>query len=157
MLLMRASGAHENTAIRSRTMARKRAERDIKGAGLCAGLCSFEMTKSVEQKIAALSVYMQVSELVSKEPERLTVDGLLNMLLDDITNRYINDLVKKHGFDDAWHFISSAISTPTPNDFYELIQTIEKGRYVDVYRRVLSQIPVPDTQKELAFAGEDHD
>lgn len=124
------------------------------------GECTFTLTGSNERKLRALSMYMRVVEEVSRpkqDGEPLCFDGLLNTLFDQISDLWIKDLVKKHGFADAKDFIDIACACKDQIELLDIIHKLEKCRYIVTYQKILEQIPIPDPQMGLPFAGEGDD
>lgn len=124
------------------------------------GECIFTLTDSNERKLRALSMYMRVVEEVSRpkqDGEPLCIDGLLNTLFDQISDIWIKDLVKKHGFADSEDFIGIACACKDQMELLDLIHKLEKCRYIVTYKKILEQIPIPDTQMDLPFAGGESD
>jgi hypothetical protein len=127
-----------------------KAEISIKASGEC----TFTLTESNEKKLRALSMYMRVVEEVSRpkqDGEPLCIDGLMNTLIDQVTEQWIKDLVKKHGFMDSQDFVSIACACKDEAELFDIIQKLEKCRYIVMYKKILEQIPIPDKQKDLPF------
>ena len=87
---------------------------------LRAGECTFGITGSNDMMLRALMKYTMMLDTVAiqvGDEEQLTMDGLINFLLDDAINRNIKEIIKRHGFEDR-------------NDFYDSIATCQSGEEV---------------------------
>lgn len=120
------------------------------------GICIFEITETNNKKLKALINYsMMLDSVVSQyddTSECLNADGLINTLIDDITDREIKALVKRHGFESENEFIEVVGACSDGEEVMELVRNAEKKYYKQYHLRILSQIPVDDGQKELPFS-----
>lgn len=124
------------------------------------GICSFEITESNNRKLKALIRYAQMlddvvttyaAESMDAPPDRLNSDGLINSLLDDVTDRQIKALVKRHGFESENEFIELIGACNDGTEVLVLVKNAERKYYKQSHLRILSQIPVDDGQKVIPF------
>ena len=113
------------------------------------GDITFEVTESNEKKLKALSMYSRVLDLIVGGEERLSFDGLLNSLIDEVTDKRIKALKSKHGFDDENDFIDIMCESADPAEALSSIRMAEKLSYRKMKDLILSQMPVLDGQKTL--------
>ena len=118
------------------------------------GVFSFEITESNNQKIHALILYAQMLDLVvtgdpGNDMEHINADGVINELVNDITDRRIKELCKRHGFTGIEEFVDAIGSCEKASDVLAVIQNAEKFYYKRAHEQVLSQIPVEDKQARL--------
>lgn len=118
------------------------------------GVCIFEITESNNKKIHALLLYAQMLDLVvtgdpCNDMDHINADGVINELIDDITDRRIKELCKRHGFTGVDEFVDLVGACENGSDVLAVIQNAEKFYYKNAHRQVLSQIPVEDKQTRL--------
>lgn len=113
------------------------------------GEIAFIVTESNEKKLKALAMYSQVLDLIVGGDEDLSFDGLLNSLIDEITDKRVKSLKSKHGFDDENDFIDIMASSESPGDALASIKMAEKIAYKKMKDSILEQMPVLDGQKSL--------
>lgn len=117
------------------------------------GDITFEVTESNEKKLKALAMYSQVLDLIVGGDEKLSFDGLINSLLDEVTDKRIKGIRAKHGFDDDADVIDILCASDTPKDALASIQMAEKLSYAKMKNKILEQMPVLDGQKSLFGDG----
>lgn len=113
------------------------------------GDITFEVTESNERKIKALAMYSQVLDLIVGGDEKLSIDGLINSLIDEITDKRIKAIKSKHGFDDENDVIEILCSSQDAAAALSSIRMSEKLSYKRMKDSILAQMPVLDGQKEL--------
>lgn len=113
------------------------------------GDITFEVTESNEKKLKALSMYSRVLDLIVGGEESLSFDGLLNSLIDEVTDKRIKALKSKHGFDDENDFVEIMCESADPEAALSSIRMAEKLSYRKMKDLILSQMPVLDGQKTL--------
>lgn len=113
------------------------------------GDITFEVTESNERKIKALAMYSQVLDLIVGGDEKLSLDGLINSLIDEITDKRIKAIKAKHGFDDENDVIEILCGSQDAAAALSSIRMSEKLSYKRMKDSILAQMPVLDGQKEL--------
>lgn len=116
------------------------------------GICSFEITETNNRKLKALINYAMMLDCVVDNEEYLNADGLINALVDKITDSEIKALVKRHGFESENEFVETVGACADGMEVLELVHNAEKKYYKQYHLRILSQIPIDDGQKELPFS-----
>ena len=129
-------------------------EKSIKSSGLC----EFEITETNDRKLKALAVYAQMlDKIVSEDPdaggERLNIDGIINSLLDEVTDRRIKALKSRHGFESESEFVELMLECRDGEQALMIVQNAERTFYKKMHTDILSQIPVEDRQNVLPFDG----
>lgn len=120
------------------------------------GIYSFDITDSNARKLRSLLKYAEmVDEIIEKDPadtgERLNADGVINELLDEITDKRISDLRKRHCFESADEFIDLVGACEDGEDVKTVIESAEMAYYKKYHTNILSQIPEEDRQGKLDF------
>jgi len=119
------------------------------------GVMSFEVTDSNNMKLRALIVYAQVLDYVvsqtEKNAETLNADAVINSLLDDITDKRIKELVKRHGFESDNEFIEVVGACRNAEEALSVIKEAEISYYKASHEHILSQVPFDDKQLKLSF------
>jgi hypothetical protein len=120
------------------------------------GIYSFDITESNARKLRSLLKYAEmVDEVIEKDPsdtgERLNADGVINELLDEITDKRISDLRKRHCFESSDEFIDLVGSCKDGEDVKMVIESAEMAYYKKYHTNILSQIPAEDRQGKLDF------
>lgn len=130
------------------------------------GKFEFEITAENEKRLKAILVYSKVFDLIvfgdyekspettDKAPEHLNDDGVINFVLDDALTKYVKVLQNKHGFADAQEFTDVIGACESGEQVMDIIQRAEKRYYHDMYKGILSQIPLDDGQMQLPFDDE---
>lgn len=127
------------------------------------GDMTFTVTETNARKIKALSMYVRMLDDVAQEcaeaeradpPGLLNLDGLLNALLDDATDRRIAAITKRHGFDGACECVDLLGACRDGAEVRHIVQEAEKIYYKRAHAEILAQIPVDDGQGVLPFVRE---
>lgn len=120
---------------------------------MACGDCTFQITKANEVLLKALAKYSMMLDYVTHadESEQLNIEGLINAILLEGMTRRIKELAKKHCFDTQEDFIDCMSSCKDGEEVAIEIRCSECNFYKKMHDEILSQIPVPDTQKKLAL------
>ena len=118
------------------------------------GVCSFEITENNNRKLKALLKYAEMLDYIAQksaqEPiDSINADGVINELLDDITDKRVKALAKKHSFEDDQDFIDCLGMCENAERAFEIIQNSERAYYRKAHAKILEQIPVDDKQARL--------
>lgn len=114
-----------------------------------AGTVTFIISEPNERALKAITKYMQRTEYLIKPDELITIDGIINYALECAFSARIKDLVKKHGFGSSNDFIDIVCACQDGEEVDRCITEAESVEMRKDYYRILSQIPLPDTQKDL--------
>lgn len=120
---------------------------------MACGDCTFQITTANEILLKALTKYSMMLDYVTQagETELLNIEGLINAILFDGMTRRIKELAKKHCFDTQEEFIDCMAACKDGEEVAIEIRCSECNFYKKMHDEILSQIPVPDTQKKLAL------
>jgi transcription elongation factor Elf1 len=120
---------------------------------MACGDCTFQITMANEVLLKALAKYSMMLDYVTHadETEQLNIEGLINAILLEGMTRRIKELAKKHCFDTQEDFIACMSSCKDGEEVAIEIRCSECNFYKKMHDEILSQIPVPDTQKKLAL------
>lgn len=83
------------------------------------------------------------------EGELLSIDGVINMILDEGLTKKIKDLVKRHGFIDKDQFIDEALAAKDGEEFLDRIKACEAMALKVEHDKILAHMPFENTQKNL--------
>lgn len=119
---------------------------------LSVGECCFDLTGANDMMLKAFMKYalsLDAAAGVSDESETLTIDGVINYLLDDALNRKIKEIIKKHGFEGLSDFYDAISSCADGEEVRAVCVEKEKESVLAMRERILEQIPLEDKQKKL--------
>ena len=125
-----------------------------------AGEFKFEITDGNKRKLHALELYSQAlafkrdGDNPDPDPDKIpmTTDGLINFLLDDITNKWIGFYKTKHGFMDNNEFVEVIGGCADGEKALDVLKKAENRYYRTMCERIASKAPQEDPQQELPFA-----
>lgn len=114
-----------------------------------AGIVSFCITETNEKYLNAITKYLQRTEYILKPDETVNIDGVINDALECAFLSKIKNLTKKHGLSNEKDFVYMINTCKDGKEVCSFIQEAEANEMKRDYDKILSQIPVPDTQKDL--------
>lgn len=114
-----------------------------------AGTVTFIISEPNERALKAITKYMQRTEYLIKPDELITIDGIINDALECAFTARIKELSKKHGFGSSNDFVDIVCACQDGEEVDRCITEAESVEMRKDYDRILSQIPLPDTQKDL--------
>lgn len=115
--------------------------------------CSFRMTIANHIKLQALAKYAQMLDWATNatDDQRLNVDGIINLILDEGMTRRVKDIAKKHGFYDSDDFITTMGDCGDGEEVTYAVQYKERNYLKRAHDEILRHIPSDDRQKDLPF------
>ena len=119
---------------------------------LRAGECTFGITGSNDMMLRALMKYTMMLDTVASQvgdEEQLTMDGLINFLLDDAINRNIKEIIKRHGFEDRNDFYDSIATCQSGEEVKAVCEDREKTKLMTMREQIREQMPIDDKQMNL--------
>ena len=114
-----------------------------------AGIVSFCITETNEKYLNAITKYLQRTEYILKPDEMVTIDGVINDALECAFLSKIKNLTKKHGMNNENDFVDMINGCKDGEEVCTFIQAAEATEMKRDYEKILSQIPIPDMQKDL--------
>ena len=114
-----------------------------------AGIVSFCITETNEKYLNAITKYLQRTEYILKPEETVTIDGVINDALECAFLSKIKSLTKKHGLNSENDFVEMINLCKDGEEVFNFIQEAETNEMKRDYDKILSQIPMPDMQKDL--------
>lgn len=111
----------------------------------------FKVSADNMRAIEALCKYAQMLDLVTnaEDDEKLSVDGVVNCLLHDASEKRLREIVKKHGFVDLDDAIQTLEDCTTADDVVAALRNAEKAAYEREHMRILAHVPIEDRQGKL--------
>ena len=103
------------------------------------------------RNIEALCKYAQMLDIITNacDDEKLSIDGVINELLDEVSTKRIKEIAKKHGFTGEADVLETFEQCTDGEDVQAAIKEAEKTAYERVHSRILSHVPIEDRQREL--------
>lgn len=114
-----------------------------------AGIVTFSISETNERVLNALLKYLQRSEYLLKPEETITIDGVINDALECAFSSKIKNLTKKHGFSSELECIDLLNACKDGKEVCRIVAESETIEMQKDYEKILSQIPMPDNQKDL--------
>lgn len=114
-----------------------------------AGIITFSISETNERALNAILKYLQRSEYLLKPEEVITIDGVINDALECAFLSKIKNLTKKHGFSSEFECIDLLNACKDGKEVCRIVAESETIEMQKDYEKILSQIPMPDNQKEL--------
>lgn len=111
----------------------------------------FRVSNDNMRAIEALCKYAQMLDLVTnaEDGERLSIDGVVNDLLNDATGKRLQKIVKKHGFVDLDDAIQTLNDCADAVEVVAAVRNAEKAAYEREHSRILAHVPIEDRQGKL--------
>lgn len=125
------------------------AKKSVNASNKEAGIITFSISEPNERALNAMLKYLQRSEYLLKPEEVITIDGVINDALECAFCAKIKYLSKKHGLNSDGEFIDLLNACKDGKEVCRVIAEAETVEMQKDYDRILSQIPMPDTQKDL--------
>lgn len=125
------------------------AKKSVNASNKEAGIITFSISEPNERALNAVLKYLQRSEYLLKPEEVITIDGVINDALECAFGLKIKTLSKKHGLNSDGEFIDLLNACKDGKEVCRVIAESETVEMQKDYDRILSQIPIPDTQKDL--------
>lgn len=114
-----------------------------------AGIITFSISETNEKALNAVLKYLQRSEYLLNPEEVITIDAVINDALERAFCAKIKTLSKKHGLNSGGEFIDLLNACKDGKEVCRVIAEAETVEMQRDYDRILSQIPMPDNQKDL--------
>ena len=114
-----------------------------------AGIVTFFISETNERSLNAILKYLQRSEYLLKPEETITIDGIINDALECAFLSKIKNLTKKHGFSSELECILLLNACKDGKEVCRIVSESETKEMQKDYEKILSQIPMPDNQKDL--------
>lgn len=114
-----------------------------------AGIVSFTITDANERMLNAFIKYIQRIEYLINPDEKTNVDGVINTILDSSLSSRLREIAKKHGFTGVGELIEILTGC---QDGEQVDRAVRDSEFVEMqksYEEILSQIPLPENQKDL--------
>lgn len=119
---------------------------------LNAGECAFALTGANDLMLRVFMKYalsLDAAAGVFDETETLTIDGVINYLLDDALTRKTKEIIKRHGFENSSDFLDSVSACKDGAEVRAVCVDKERSAALAMRDRILEQIPIDDKQKRL--------
>ena len=112
---------------------------------------TFKITVDNMLNLETLCKYAQMLDFVTRaqEENQLSIDGVINEVLDGALSKRVKELAGKHGFLSVSDFIEDLSKCKTGEEVAAAIRRAEQNSYLVAHERILSHIPLEDRQKEL--------
>lgn len=117
-----------------------------------AGECTFALTGANDLMLRVFMKYalsLDSAAGVSDESETLTIDGVINYLLDDALTRKTKEIIKRHGFENLSDFLESVSACKDGAEVREVCVDKERSAALAMRDRIIEQMPIDDKQKRL--------
>lgn len=117
-----------------------------------AGECAFALTGANDLMLRVFMKYalsLDSAAGVSDESETLTIDGVINYLLDDALTRKTKEIIKRHGFENLSDFLDSVSACKDGAEVRAVCVDKERSAALAMRDRIIEQIPIDDKQKRL--------
>lgn len=119
---------------------------------LNAGECSFALTGANDMMLRVFMKYalsLDAAAGVNDEGETLTIDGVINYLLNDALTRKTKEIIKRHGFESLSDFFDLVSACKSGADVRAVCVEMERAAALAMRDRILEQIPIEDKQMSL--------
>lgn len=119
---------------------------------LNAGQCAFALTGANDLMLRVFMKYalsLDAAAGVFDEAETLTIDGVINYLLDDALTRKTKEIIKRHGFENSSDFLDSVSACKDGAEVRAVCVDKERSAALAMRDRILEQIPMDDKRKRL--------
>lgn len=117
-----------------------------------AGECAFALTGANDLMLRVFMKYalsLDSAAGVSDESETLTIDGVINYLLDDALTRKTKEIIKQHGFENLSDFLDSVSACKDGAEVRAVCVDKERSAALAMRDRIIEQMPIDDKQKRL--------
>lgn len=117
-----------------------------------AGECTFALTGANDLMLRVFMKYalsLDAAAGITEESETLTIDGLINYLLDDALTRKTKEIIKRHGFENLSDFLDSVSACKDGAEVRSVCVDKERSAALALRDRILEQMPIDDKQKRL--------
>lgn len=118
------------------------------------GECTFALTGANDLMLRVFMKYalsLDSAAGVSDESETLTIDGVINYLLDDALTRKTKEIIKRHGFENLSDFLDSVSACKDGAEVREVCVDKERSAALAMRDRIIEQMPIDDKQKRLTI------
>lgn len=112
---------------------------------------TFKITVNNMLNLETLCKYALMLDWVTKAKgeDELSIDGVINEVLNDALLKRVKELAKKHGFADAHDFTESLDGCKDGEEVAHVIREAEQMSYERTHDRILMHVPMDDRQKKL--------
>lgn len=112
---------------------------------------TFKITVDNMLNLETLRKYALMLDFLThaKGENELSIDGVVNEVLDEALSKRVKELAKKHGFADAHDFIESLDGCNDGEAVAHVIRESEQLAYERAHDRILMHVPMEDRQKKL--------
>ena len=117
-----------------------------------AGECTFALTGANDLILRVFMKYalsLDSAAGVSDESETLTIDGVINYLLDDALTRKTKEIIKLHGFENLSDFLDSVSACKDGAEVRAVCVDKERSAALAMRDRIIEQMPIDDKQNRL--------
>lgn len=104
----------------------------------------FNITATNFTLVGVFELYSKMLDYVtnSDETTELSLDGVMNYILDKYLTKHIRDLSKKHGFESIEEFCDCICQCGDGKQVFDVINQHERDRYQADHDDIFSHIPV---------------
>lgn len=117
-----------------------------------AGECAFALTGANDLMLRVFMKYalsLDSAAGVQDDAETISIDGVINYLLDDALTRKTKEIIKRHGFENLSDFLDSISACKDGAEVRAVCVDKERASALAMRDRILEQMPIDDKQMKL--------
>jgi hypothetical protein len=113
----------------------------------------FRISPDNQRGLDILAKYAQMLDFIAKpnKEDELSIDGVVNEILDDVIQRRLKGIVKRWGFFDVDDLLEKADDVKDGEEMFALCQNAQKDACLAEHTQILKHVPIEDRQGRLAL------
>lgn len=117
-----------------------------------AGECAFALTGANDLMLRVFmksALSLDSAAGVQDDAETISIDGVINYLLDDALTRKTKEIIKRHGFENLSDFLDSISACKDGAEVRAVCVDKERASALAMRDQILEQMPIDDKQMRL--------